>query len=65
MKVIRTLTADAVVEINRLLCSDGGNRYYCYAVGKVESALHSAFYPGIYPCLHGGIARVAGALCFI
>jgi len=35
MKVIRTLTADAVVEINRLLCSDGGNRHYCYAVGKV------------------------------
>jgi len=64
MKVIRTLTADAVVEINRLVCTDGGNRHHCYAVGKVESALHSAFYPGIYPFQHGGIARVAGALCF-
>ena len=27
-------------------------------------ALHSAFYPGVYPFQHGGIARVAGALCF-
>jgi death-on-curing protein len=28
------------------------------------SALHSAFYPGSHPFAHGGLAKVAGALCF-
>lgn len=64
MTVVHTITADAVVEINRLVCADGGNRHHCYGIGKVESALHSAFYPGGYPFQHGGVARVAGALCF-
>src|SRR5690606_8483771 len=27
-------------------------------------ALHSAFYPGSYPFEHGGIAGVAGAMCY-
>lgn len=33
-------------------------------VKKVESAISTAFYPGDYPFAHGGLARVAGALCF-
>ena len=64
MTVVHTITADAVVEINRLICAEGGNRHQCYGIGKVESALHSAFYPGGYPFQHGGVARFAGALCF-
>lgn len=31
---------------------------------KIDSALGSACYPGNYPFFYGGIARVAGALCF-
>jgi death-on-curing protein len=64
MKRIRTLTADAVVSINKIVCEEGGNRHHCYETGKVESALHSAFYPGDYPFQHGGVAQIAGALCF-
>lgn len=37
---------------------------YCYDIGKVESAIHSAFYPGSTPFVHGEIAKMAGALCF-
>ncbi|MEI8027748.1 MAG: type II toxin-antitoxin system death-on-curing family toxin [Pseudomonadota bacterium] len=64
MMIVHTLTADSVVEINQLICADGGNRHQCYGIGKVESALHSAFYPGDYPFQHGGVACLAGALCF-
>jgi death-on-curing protein len=64
MTTVSTLTADAVVQINKLVCDDGGNRHQCYDVGKVESALHSAFYPENYPFQHGGVARLAGALCY-
>ena len=33
-------------------------------MGKVESALAAAFYPGDYPFQYGGIAKVAGAVCY-
>ena len=32
--------------------------------GKIESALHTAFYPGSEPFQNDGVARLAGALCF-
>jgi death-on-curing protein len=64
MMIVHTLTADSVVKINQLICADGGNRHQCYSIGKVESALHSAFYPGDYPFQHGGVACLAGATCF-
>ena len=32
--------------------------------GKVESAISSAFYPGLYPFAHGGVAGIAGAMTF-
>lgn len=32
--------------------------------GKIESALHTAFYPGSEPSQNGGIAKLAGLLCF-
>jgi len=38
--------------------------HQCYELGKVESAISTAFYPGTYPFALGGIAKVAGALCF-
>ena len=56
--------ADAIVAINKEVCKEGGNPHHCFDPGKVESAIHSAFYPGTYPFAHGGIARLAGALAF-
>ena len=64
MKVVLIPTADAVLAANKFVCEQGGNPYHCYDIGKIESAISTAFYPGSYPFAHGGIARVAGALCF-
>lgn len=58
------LTATQVVRLNEIICLEAGNTPQCYGVGKVESALHSAFYPGSVPFVHGGIAKVAGALAY-
>lgn len=58
------LDAETIVSINAKVCEDGGNPHHCFESGKVESAIHSAFYPGSYPFAHGGIASLAGALAF-
>src|SRR5579862_7423257 len=47
-----------------MVCREGGNPHILFDRGKVESALHSAFYPGVYPFVHGGVAGMAGALTF-
>jgi death-on-curing protein len=57
-------TPEQIVEINKMICEEGGNLHHCRDFGRVESSLHSAFYPGTYPFAHGGIAKVAGALCY-
>lgn len=64
MRIIFIPTAEAVLIVNKYICEQGGNPYHCNSVGKVESAISTAFYPGDYPFAHGGLARVAGALCF-
>ena len=53
-----------IIEFNRMVCAEGGNQHQCYGIGKVESALHSAFYPGSYPYRNGGVARLAGAVAY-
>jgi death-on-curing protein len=57
-------TSSSIVRINQDVCLEGGNPHKCYDIGKIESAIHSAFYPGSYPYEQGGAARVAGALCY-
>ena len=64
MRVIFIPTAEAVVIVNKYICQQGGNPHNCSDIGKVESAISTAFYPGSYPFAHGGIVRVAAALCF-
>ena len=64
MRVIFIPTAEAVVAVNKFICEQGGNPHHCNGIGKVESAISTAFYPGEYPFAQGGLARVAGALCF-
>lgn len=59
-----TLDADSVLAINEKVCKDGGNPIHCFDPGKIESALHTAFYPGSSSYIHGGIAKIAGALAF-
>jgi len=55
--------ASTIVRINKLVCGEGQN-HHVLDMNRIESALHSAFYPGSPPFVYGGIARLAGALCF-
>jgi len=64
VKRIRIPSAELIVAANKYICEQDGNPHHCYGIGKVESAIHSAFYPGSYPFAVGGLACVAGALCF-
>lgn len=57
-------TPAQVVEMNRRICTRDGSPVQCLDAGKVESALAAAFYPGVPPFVHGGVATLAGALCF-
>ena len=62
--ILKTVDTKAIVSINESICIEGNNPFHCFDEGKVESALHSAFYFGAYPYHHGGVAKVAGALAF-
>jgi death on curing protein len=64
VKKISIPDAQQIVFANKYICDQDGNPHHCYGIGKVESAIHSAFYPGTYPFAAGGLARVAAALCF-
>lgn len=57
-------TTEQIIATNKYLCEQQGNPFSVLERGKIESALHSAFYPGSYPFSAGGIAKIAGALCF-
>ena len=61
---VKQPSVDGVIKINQLVCYEGGNTHLLFDRNKVESALHSAFYPGTYPFVHGGVAGMAGALTF-
>ena len=64
MRLIVQPTLEAVIETNKIVCEAGGNPHQCLNAGKIESTIASAFYPGTYPFAHGGLAKVAGAMCF-
>ncbi|HZW61212.1 MAG TPA: type II toxin-antitoxin system death-on-curing family toxin [Candidatus Babeliales bacterium] len=61
---IELLTVNQVIAINKLIVEQENQKHLCADSRKVESAVHAALYPGSYPFQHGGIACVAGALCY-
>ena len=61
---IKILFLDEILEINQAVCASAKQKSVCMDKRKVESALGAAFYPGDYPFQYGGIAKVAGALCY-
>jgi death-on-curing protein len=61
---VSLLTVDHVLFANEEVYKNVRQKSLCLDQGKIESALGAAFYPGQYPFQYGGIARVAGALCF-
>jgi hypothetical protein len=50
-----SIGAPLVADTAKRIC---GPDYHCYDLGTIESALHSAFYPGSYPFAQGGIAAI-------
>lgn len=63
MKIIIP-SVESIIRTN-IFCSDmSGQQSVLLNKGKIESALHTAFYPGSEPFQNGGIAKMAGALCF-
>jgi len=61
---VKLISTAFVIKLNHKICFAEGNSSHCFDPGKVESAVHSAFYPGSYPFIHGGVATIAGALAF-
>lgn len=49
MTKIAVPSAEQVVATNKYVCLQSGNPHHCYDIGKVESAIYTAFYPGSYP----------------
>lgn len=64
MKKIYAPNADVVILINKIICAESGSPSHCYGIGKIESAISTAFYPGEYPFIAGGIIQLAAVLCF-
>lgn len=61
---IKLLVDDDILDINKKICQSVKQRSVCLDPGKMQSALGAAYYPGDYPFRYGGIAKVAGALCY-
>ena len=63
MKIIAP-TALAIIRTNKFCCAQNMQQSVLLDRGKIESALSTAFYPGSEPFQNGGVAKLAGALCF-
>ncbi len=58
------MDVDFVIQTNKKICSLNGQKHICAQPGKIESALHSAFYPGEHPFIHGAVVDIGAALFF-
>lgn len=56
--------SDDVIEVNRIICEEGGNPFKVLDEGKVESALHTALIPYSEEYQNQNIPGIAGLLCF-
>jgi death on curing protein len=61
---IQLLDAEHVLTINQAVCAQEKQPSRCRSHHALESALGAAYYPGVYPFQYGGLASVAGALCY-
>lgn len=61
---IKIPTVESIIRTNKFCSEMNGQSSVVLNKGKIESALHAAFYPGSEPFINGGVAHLAGALCF-
>src|SRR5438309_1564158 len=64
MKILWTPTVAHVINTNKIVCLDAGNPHQVLNIDRIESSIHSAFYPGSAPFAAEGIAGIASALAF-
>lgn len=62
--IIKAISDATVIAINRKVCQVGGNTHAILKPHGAGSAVSTAFYPGSPIYVHGGVAGIAGALCF-
>lgn len=65
MKLLWMPTVAQVIDANKKICVDGGNPHQVLNRDRIESSIHSAFYPGSAPFAAGGIAGITSALAFM
>lgn len=61
---IQAIDVDFVIFTNKKICLLYKQKHICAHPEKIESALHTAMYPGIPPFIHGGIPEIAAALFY-
>lgn len=61
---IKQLTSTQIILINKKICKEDKHDHKILDLRKIESALHTTFYPGSEPFIHGGVAKIAGAMAY-
>lgn len=61
---LKLIDVDFVIATNKFVCSLESQSHICAMPEKIESVLHSSFYPGSAPYVHGGIPSIAAAIFF-
>jgi death-on-curing protein len=61
---IKIPSVENIIQTNKYVCKEKEQPSHLLDRGKIESALSTTFYPGSEPFENGGVARLAGALCF-
>lgn len=61
---MKIIDVDFIIQINKLVCEREGQSHICAKPEKIESLLHSSFYPGNAPYVHGNLPSIAAAIFF-
>lgn len=65
MRVVLIPTAEAVVDVNKYVCEQGGNPHHCIEIGKVESAITTAFLSWLLSFCSWGIITRCWRIVFL
>lgn len=61
---LQTIDVDFVILVNKKVCVVHNHKHICAHPEKIESALHSAMYPGSPPFVHGGVSEISAAIFY-
>lgn len=61
---ITLISIDHVITFNKEIVAHESQKHLVLNHGNIDGAVSASFYPGNYPFRYGGVAKIAGALCF-